>query len=41
MRHPRDMSVKEVEVFLSMLASERRVSARGTASPLDALAFGP
>ena len=37
MPHPRDMGAAEETQFLTMLANERRVSAGGTASPLDAL----
>ncbi len=37
MRHPREMSVADVEAFLSMLANERRATEGGSASTLDAL----
>jgi integron integrase len=39
MRHPRDMSVAEVEAFLSMLANERKVSASTHNQALSALLF--
>ena len=39
MRHPRDMGVREVEAFLTMLATERRVSASTHNQALSALLF--
>jgi integron integrase len=39
MRHPRDMGAPEVEAFLSMLATERRVSASTRNQTLSALLF--
>jgi integron integrase len=39
MRHPRDMGAPEVEAFLSMLATERRVSASTHNQALSALLF--
>lgn len=39
MRHPRDMGATEVEAFLSMLATERRVSASTHNQALSALLF--
>ena len=36
-RHPREMSVADVEPFLSLLANERRPIEGGSASSLDAL----
>lgn len=39
MRHPRDMGVVEVEAFLTMLATERRVSASTHNQALSALLF--
>ena len=39
MTHPRDMGAKEVETFLTMLATERHVSASTHNQPLSALLF--
>ena len=39
MRHPREMGVPEVEAFLTMLATERRVSASTHNQALSALLF--
>ena len=39
MRHPRDMGAPEVEAFLSMLATERHVSASTHNQALSALLF--
>lgn len=39
MRHPRDMGASEVEAFLTMLASERKVSASTHNQALSALLF--
>jgi integrase len=39
LRHPRDMGASEVEVFLSMLATERRVSSSTHNQALSALLF--
>ncbi len=39
LRHPRDMGAAEVEAFLAMLASERRVSASTHSQALSALVF--
>lgn len=39
MRHPRDMGAAEVEAFLTMLASERHVSASTRNQSLSALLF--
>jgi hypothetical protein len=39
MRHPRDMGAPEVEAFLSMLATERQVSASTHNQALSALLF--
>ena len=39
MRHPRDMGVREVEAFLTMLATERRVSASTHNQAVSALLF--
>lgn len=39
MRHPRDMGAPEVEAFLSMLATERRVSASTHNQALSAVLF--
>ena len=39
MRHPRDMDVRDVEAFLSMLANERKVSASTHNQALSALLF--
>ncbi|WP_397409241.1 integron integrase [Polaromonas sp.] len=39
MRHPRDMGAQEVEAFLSMLATERRVSVSTHNQALSALLF--
>ena len=39
MRHPRDMGPREVEAFLAMLASERRVSSSTHNQALSALLF--
>jgi len=39
MRHPRDMGAPEVEAFLTMLATERRVSASTHNQALSALLF--
>lgn len=39
LRHPRDMAASEVEAFLSMLATERRVSASTHNQALSALLF--
>jgi hypothetical protein len=37
MKHPRDMGASEVEVFLTMLASDRKVSASTHNQALSAL----
>ena len=39
MRHPREMGAQEVEAFLTMLATERRVSASTHNQALSALLF--
>ena len=39
MTHPRDMGAKQVEAFLTMLASERKVSASTHKQALSALLF--
>ena len=39
MRHPRDMGASEVEAFLTMLATERKVSASTHNQALSALLF--
>ena len=39
MRHPRDMGASEVEAFLTMLATERKVSASTRNQALSALLF--
>ena len=39
MTHPRDMGAKQVEAFLTMLASERKVSASTHNQALSALLF--
>ena len=39
LRHPRDMGVKEVEAFLTMLATERKVSSSTHNQALSALLF--
>ena len=39
MTHPRDMGAKEVEAFLTMLATERHVSASTHNPSVDRLAF--
>ncbi len=39
MRHPRDMGAPEVQAFLSMLASERKVSASTHNQALSAVLF--
>ncbi len=39
MRHPRDMGVKDVEAFLSMMANERKVSASTHNQALSAVLF--
>ena len=39
MRHPREMGAPEVEAFLTMLATERRVSASTHNQALSALLF--
>ena len=39
MRHPREMGVREVEAFLTMLACERKVSASTHIQALSALLF--
>jgi hypothetical protein len=39
MRHPRDMGAAEVEAFLTMLATERKVSASTHNQALSALLF--
>ena len=39
MRHPRDMGAAEVESFLTMLATERHVSASTHNQALSALLF--
>ena len=39
MRHPRDMGVREIEAFLTMLATERRVSASTHNQALSALLY--
>jgi hypothetical protein len=37
LRHPREMSVADVEAFLSMRANERRATEGGSGSALNAL----
>lgn len=39
MRHPRDMGAAEVEAFLTMLATKRKVSASTHNQALSALLF--
>ena len=39
MRHPREMGVREVESFLTMLATERKVSASTHNQALSAILF--
>ena len=39
MRHPREMGAQKVEAFLTMLATERRVSASTHIQALNALLF--
>jgi site-specific recombinase XerD len=39
MRHPRDMDVRDVEAFLSMMANERKVSAFTHNQALSAVRF--
>jgi hypothetical protein len=39
LKHPRDMGAAEVEAFLTMLATERRVSASTHNQALSALLF--
>ncbi len=41
MRHPREMGAAEVEAFLTMLATERHVSASTHNQALSALLFRP